>query len=71
MAAIKKLAVQENMIVLASIHQPNWATLREFDDILLLSQGQACYEGRVADLEGYLSRFGLVIPRHVSPTRDH
>ena len=42
---VKKIAVQHGMIVIASIHQPNWDTFALFDKLLLLSQGHTMYFG--------------------------
>src|SRR3954470_877532 len=66
MSSIRTLAQRENLIVIATIHQPNWGTLSQFDNILLLSEGQTCYEGKVNDLGGFLERSGLSLPQWVS-----
>ena len=36
------------MIVIASIHQPNWNTFALFDKVLLLAQGRTMYFGPVS-----------------------
>jgi hypothetical protein len=45
-------------MVLASIHQPSYSTLKEFTDLVLLSQGRMCYHGPVKKLDVFLSDFG-------------
>lgn len=42
---VKRIAQQHGMIVIASIHQPNWDTFALFDKLLLLSQGKTMYFG--------------------------
>lgn len=46
-------------MVLASIHQPSFATLNEFTSLVLLSQGSLCYKGKVGDLEPFLLEIGV------------
>lgn len=45
-------------MVLASIHQPSYSTLKEFTDIIMLSRGRMCYHGPVDKLDVFLSDFG-------------
>ena len=35
------------MIVIASIHQPNWETFSLFDKVLLLAQGKTMFFGAI------------------------
>ena len=44
---VKNIAVRHGMIVIASIHQPNWETFALFDKLLLLAQGQTMYFGPI------------------------
>ncbi|KAI0339335.1 P-loop containing nucleoside triphosphate hydrolase protein [Trametopsis cervina] len=69
MAAIKSVARRHNMIVIASIHQPNWETFSLFDKLLLLAQGRTMYFGPVTSLDNYLAE-GLKhpVPMHANPT---
>lgn len=46
-------------MVIASIHQPSFATLNEFTSLVLLSQGSLCYKGNVGDLEPFLLEIGV------------
>ncbi len=66
MASIRHLAQNEGLIVIASVHQPGWGTIAQFTDCLLLADGKTCYEGPLDELEGYLARFGVEVPKHVS-----
>ncbi|RMJ25289.1 transporter [Aspergillus sp. HF37] len=63
----KKLAKDNNIIIIASIHQPSSTTFQLFDKLLLLSAGRTCYNGAVSSVEGYLERIGYPIPGHTNP----
>ncbi|KAG9039437.1 hypothetical protein FRB95_010726 [Tulasnella sp. JGI-2019a] len=71
MLAIKNIAQRHGMIVIASIHQPNWETFSLFDKLLLLGHGKTIYSGPCDQLATYLAR-GLdhPVPQHSNPT-DH
>jgi ABC-type multidrug transport system ATPase subunit len=58
-ASVASLAKKEGIMVLASIHQPSFATLNEFTSLVLLSQGSLCYMGKVGDLEPFLLEIGV------------
>lgn len=45
MALVKNFAQRHNVVVIASIHQPNWETFALFDKLLLLAQGRQVYYG--------------------------
>ncbi|VDC00690.1 unnamed protein product [Peniophora sp. CBMAI 1063] len=69
MSAVKHFARQHGVIVIASIHQPNWDTFSLFDKLLLLAQGQTMYYGPIDQLDAYLS-VGLhhPVPHHANPS---
>ncbi|KAK4204393.1 P-loop containing nucleoside triphosphate hydrolase protein [Triangularia verruculosa] len=65
---LRGLARENNLIIVASIHQPSTATFNLFDKLLLLSEGKAHYFGAVAGLgEYYEQQLGMEMPRHVNP----
>ncbi|KAJ3295413.1 hypothetical protein HDU76_006838, partial [Blyttiomyces sp. JEL0837] len=70
MASIKRIAVEQNMIVIATIHQPNFETLNLFTSLLLLAEGKVMYNGAIADMAEYFDKFGTPIPRFSNPA-DH
>jgi ABC-type multidrug transport system ATPase subunit len=59
MASVGALARKEGIIVVASIHQPSYATLSEFSSLVILSQGVVCYRGIVTGLERFLTQMGV------------
>lgn len=61
---LRNVARQENMMVIASIHQPSSATLDLFDKVTFLSQGQPIYYGSVGGIYDYFAEIGHPIPEH-------
>ena len=55
------------MIVIASIHQPSTATFELFDRLLLLSDGQTCYNGDLQSIKPYFETIGNSVPLYVNP----
>lgn len=55
------------MIVVASIHQPSTATFDLFDNLLLLSAGQTCYNGSLQSIKPYFEARGSPLPLYVNP----
>ncbi|KAL4791564.1 P-loop containing nucleoside triphosphate hydrolase protein [Aspergillus venezuelensis] len=64
---VKKLARSNNLIIIASIHQPSTATFQLFDKLLLLSGGKTCYYGPVREVPSYFDRIGYPVPSHTNP----
>ncbi|KAH8427299.1 putative ABC transporter [Aspergillus melleus] len=64
---VKKLAVENNLIIIASIHQPSSTTFQLFDKLLLLSGGQTCYFGPVSTVSSHFDSIGLPIPSNTNP----
>ncbi|KAK1140567.1 hypothetical protein N8T08_010204 [Aspergillus melleus] len=64
---VKKLAVENNLIIIASIHQPSSTTFQLFDKLLLLSGGQTCYFGPVSTVSSNFDSIGLPIPSNTNP----
>ncbi|KAJ5083916.1 hypothetical protein NUU61_008495 [Penicillium alfredii] len=67
MSYAKKLARSNNLIIIASIHQPSTTTFQLFDQILLLSAGRTCFFGPVTEIEAYFRRIGHPIPSQTNP----
>ncbi|KAJ5102563.1 hypothetical protein N7532_003092 [Penicillium argentinense] len=63
----KELARANNIIIIASIHQPSTTTFELFDKLLLLSAGRTCYFGPVAAVDDYFRDIGHPIPDHTNP----
>ncbi|KAF9884887.1 hypothetical protein FE257_000954 [Aspergillus nanangensis] len=64
---VKKLAVANNLIIIASIHQPSTTTFHLFDKLLCLSGGKTCYFGPVSTVPQYFESIGFPIPSNTNP----
>ncbi|KAG0160973.1 hypothetical protein PDIDSM_78490 [Penicillium digitatum] len=67
MSYAKELARANNLLIIASIHQPSTTTFKLFDKLLLLSAGKTCYFGPVSAVESYFSGIGYPIPAQTNP----
>jgi len=66
MFAVRRVAREEGIIIVASIHQPSLETCKQFTDLLLLTGGEICYNGPMEDLDGFLTSFGKPVGKFVS-----
>ncbi|KAK6457851.1 P-loop containing nucleoside triphosphate hydrolase protein [Scheffersomyces xylosifermentans] len=65
---IKRVAKEENMAVICSIHQPSTYTFELFDKVLFLSKGKTVYNDRVDKLVKYFESIGFQLPGYVNPS---
>lgn len=70
MQHLQKLAVQENLLIVASIHQPSTHVFYSFDKILLMSQGQTAYLGKAQDVMDFYTREAVQEPQHMVNPAD-
>ncbi|KAL3455569.1 P-loop containing nucleoside triphosphate hydrolase protein [Aspergillus heterothallicus] len=63
----RQLARANNLLIIASIHQPSSTTFALFDKLLLLSAGRSCYFGPVEGVERYFAATGYPIPVNTNP----
>ncbi|MCP8719509.1 MAG: ABC transporter permease [Asgard group archaeon] len=66
-STIKKVAKEENMIVICSIHQPSTYTFELFDKVMFLSRGKTVYNGKVEDVVKYFDSVGYPMPPYMNP----
>ncbi|TLD12721.1 uncharacterized protein PgNI_04482 [Pyricularia grisea] len=64
---LKNVAKRNNLIVIASIHQPSTSTFMLFDKLCLLSQGKQHYFGPVTEVVPYYESIGFNVPLHSNP----
>ncbi|OJZ91929.1 hypothetical protein ASPFODRAFT_121450 [Aspergillus luchuensis CBS 106.47] len=64
---VKEMAVANNLIIIASIHQPSTTTFQLFDKLLLLSSGKTCYFGPVTEVPTYFDSIGYPLPMNTNP----
>ncbi|OJJ52442.1 hypothetical protein ASPSYDRAFT_51864 [Aspergillus sydowii CBS 593.65] len=67
MSYAKELARSNNILIIASIHQPSTTTFQLFDKLLLLSSGKTCYFGPISNVGGYFDQIGHPIPSNTNP----
>lgn len=65
---LRQLAVDKDIAVVCSIHQPRSAIWSMFDDIVLLTPwGKVAYYGKREDIESYFTGLGFTIPLKTNP----
>lgn len=64
---LKNLA-RKGKTVISTIHQPSSESFSEFDRLLLLSDGQAVYQGEAKQSAKYFRQLGFHMPRFCNPT---
>ncbi|KAJ6168146.1 hypothetical protein N7497_000989 [Penicillium chrysogenum] len=67
MSYAKELARSNNLLIIASIHQPSTSTFELFDKLFLLSAGKICYGGPVANVRSYFDGIGFPVPASTNP----
>jgi hypothetical protein len=67
---IRTTAVENNLIVVATIHQPASEVYDGFDSVMLLSQGKIAYMGPAATAPDYFANLGFPCPDRTNPA-DH
>ncbi|ORY55862.1 P-loop containing nucleoside triphosphate hydrolase protein [Pseudomassariella vexata] len=66
MSLLGAAAKQNNLIIIASIHQPSTSTFNLFDKVMLLSGGKTHFFGPVTAVEGHYHAVGHAIPQHTN-----
>ncbi|KAH6679566.1 putative ABC transporter [Halenospora varia] len=64
---VKNVAVKNNLIVIASIHQPSTSTFQLFDKLMLLSGGKQHYFGPVDNVGEHFESLSYPMPIHTNP----
>lgn len=67
MSFIRDIARSNNLIVIASIHQPSTKTFDLFSKVMLLSQGKTCYYGFTSEVSQYFRNLAMPIPNLTNP----
>eukprot|EP01117_Protostelium_nocturnum_P012323 TRINITY_DN4537_c0_g1_i1.p1 TRINITY_DN4537_c0_g1~~TRINITY_DN4537_c0_g1_i1.p1 ORF type:complete len:901 (+),score=235.86 TRINITY_DN4537_c0_g1_i1:118-2820(+) len=64
---LKKLAVERHKTIIMSIHQPSSSIYNTFDNVMLLSKGEAVYFGPRENVDAHLESMGYHMPSHYNP----
>ena len=67
MQEIIRVAREERLIILCTIHQPSTKVYNGFDQVMILSQGREAFAGNVADAETYFGSIGYPVPPSTNP----
>ena len=67
MSFLRDFARKNNILMIASIHQPSTKTFELFDKVCLLSQGKACFYGSTVNLLSFLQSIDLPVPAMTNP----
>jgi ABC-type multidrug transport system ATPase subunit len=57
----------DQLIIIASIHQPSTSTFNKFDKVYLLAKGHMCYGGPRRDIASYFHSLGYDLPEATNP----
>lgn len=67
MKEIVRVAKEENIIIVATIHQPSTKVYNGFDKLMLMSRGREAFSGDVADAIPYFESIGYSCPQATNP----
>ncbi len=67
MAFVREVARANNLVIVASIHQPSSETFALFDKVLLLSGGKTCYCGTTEKVKAHFDDIGFPMPTFTNP----
>ena len=67
MQEIVRVAKDERIITICTIHQPSTKVYNQFDQIMIMSRGRIAYVGDVQDAIPYFDSTGHAIPSNTNP----
>ncbi|KAH8891485.1 P-loop containing nucleoside triphosphate hydrolase protein [Thozetella sp. PMI_491] len=67
MSFVRDVAKANNLMVVASMHQPSTTTFELFDKLLLLSGGKMCFFGETRQVKPYFDGIGFPMPSLTNP----
>lgn len=67
MKEIIRVAREERLIILCTIHQPSTKVYDGFDQVMILSQGREAFSGNVAEAAPYFDSIGYPVPASTNP----
>eukprot|EP00928_Gymnodinium_smaydae_P020603 TRINITY_DN17965_c0_g1_i2.p1 TRINITY_DN17965_c0_g1~~TRINITY_DN17965_c0_g1_i2.p1 ORF type:complete len:620 (-),score=102.45 TRINITY_DN17965_c0_g1_i2:97-1956(-) len=71
MVGLLKDMAARGVTVVCAIHQPSFSVFKEFDYLLLLEAGLACFAGDLESAESHFSRCGAPTPAHTNPAHHY
>lgn len=67
---LRKVARENNIAMVATIHQPSLDVFLSFDRVLFMANGKEAYQGPTSSVEAYCSSLGQPLPAMTNPA-DH
>ena len=67
MQEIVRVAKEERLIIICTIHQPSTKVYNSFDQLMILSRGRTAFVGNVDDAVPYFSSIGHECPANMNP----
>lgn len=67
MQEIVRVAKDERIVILCTIHQPSTKVYDGFDEVMILSKGREAFTGEVADATSYFEQVGYPLPLQTNP----
>ena len=70
MQEIVRVAKDERLIIMCSIHQPSSKVYQGFDQLMILSRGREAYSGDLIDAPPYFESIGAPVPAQMNPAGE-
>ena len=67
MQEIVRVAKEERLIIICTIHQPSTKVFNGFDQLMILSKGRSAFVGNVEDAVPYFAELGHPCPTAMNP----
>lgn len=67
MTVLRQIAVDNNIIVVYTIHQPSIETFNLFDNLLILDRGKNIYFGKATEAINYYATMDYPVPANTNP----
>ena len=67
MREITRVAKEERLVIVCTIHQPSTRVYHRFDQLMLLSKGREAYVGSAKEATAYFGSIGYALPPETNP----
>lgn len=67
MTVLRQIAIDNNIIVVYTIHQPSIETFNLFDNLLILDRGKNIYFGKASEAITYYAKMDYPVPANTNP----
>lgn len=67
MKEIVRVAKEEGLVIMCTIHQPSTKVYNGFDEVMILSKGREAFSGNVEKAAPYFETIGYPMPPQMNP----